>query len=139
MSEPHLSVMTYRLNHDSSERTVTPLLVAQGYCQKFGQDYDEVFAPVIKQTTLRMLLAVASKHNLQLRHFDVKTAYLNGVLQEELYMKQPAGFEEQGKEGLVCRLRRSIYGLKHSARCVMSANNPGVDMGEGEEEDGKRE
>lgn len=92
-------------------------LVAQGYCQKYGEDYDEVFAPVTKQTTLRALLAVASKRNLVLKHFDVKTAYLYGKLEEELYMKQPAGFEKTGAEKLVCRLRRSIYGLKQSARC----------------------
>lgn len=61
-------------------------LVAQGFCQKYGQDYDEVFAPVIKQTTVRALLAIASKRNLVLKHYDVKTAYLYGKLEEELYM-----------------------------------------------------
>lgn len=92
-------------------------LVAQGFSQKYGDDFEETFAPVIKQTTLRALLAVASQRNLSLRHLDVKTAYLYGILSEELYMKQPPGFIEKGKEQLVCRLRRSIYGLKQSARC----------------------
>ncbi|KXJ62354.1 hypothetical protein RP20_CCG018999 [Aedes albopictus] len=92
-------------------------LVAQGFNQKYGQDYDEVFAPVIKQTTLRTLLAIASKRNLILKHFDVKTAYLYGTLEEELYMRQPGGFEVAGQERKVCKLVKSIYGLKQSARC----------------------
>lgn len=92
-------------------------LVAQGYSQQYGDDYDEVFAPVTKQATLRTFLAVASRKNMVLRHLDVKTAYLYGHLSEELYMRQPPGFAEKGKENLVCRLRRSIYGLKQSARC----------------------
>ena len=91
-------------------------LVAQGFSQKYGEDYDEVFAPVTKQTTLRNLLAIASMKKLILKHFDVKTAYLYGNLEEEIYMKQPVGYEKKGAEKLVCRLRRSIYGLQQSAR-----------------------
>ena len=88
-------------------------LVAQGFSPKYGEDYDEVFAPVTKQTTLRTLLAIASMKKMFLKHFDVKTAYLYGNLEEELYMKQPVGYEKKGAEKLVCRLRRSIYGMKH--------------------------
>lgn len=109
----------YKIKRDASGKPAKykARLVAQGYNQKYGQDFDEVYAPVIQQTTLRTLLAVASKRNLLLKHYDIKTAYLYANLEEELYMRQPAGFEENGKEQLVCRLRRSIYGLKQSARC----------------------
>lgn len=92
-------------------------LVAQGFLQKFGEDYDEVFAPVTTHPTFRLLLALASKRRMTLKHFDVKTAYLHGQLDEELYMVQPPGHVVKGKENKVCRLRRSIYGLKQSARC----------------------
>jgi hypothetical protein len=89
-------------------------LVAQGFTQKFGVDYDEVFAPVTRLTTLRVLLGIASKKKLILKHFDVKTAYLCGNLDEEIFMRQPRGYQ-QGS--LVCKLKKSLYGLKQSARC----------------------
>lgn len=91
-------------------------LVAQGFSQKFGVDYDQVFAPVARQSTFRILLSVAAGRNMRVFHFDAKTAFLNGELQEEIYMKQPPGFVKDGKEDLVCKLRKSIYGLKQSAR-----------------------
>ena len=90
-------------------------IVAQGFTQKFGTDYDEVFAPVAKQETFRTLLTVASRRNSIVRHVDVKTAYLNGELQETIFMRQPEGYHS-GNERTVCRLRRSLYGLKQSAR-----------------------
>lgn len=89
-------------------------LVAQGFSQKYGEDYDEVFAPVVRHTTLRTLLAVASKRKYVVHHFDAKTAFLNGKLQEVIYMKQPPGFEDESKK--VCLLKKSLYGLKQSAR-----------------------
>lgn len=82
-------------------------LVAQGFSQKYGIDYDEVFAPVVKQTTIRTLLAVAGKQQMSVRHYDVKTAFLNGDLKEDIFMKQPEGYEEPGQENLVCKLRKS--------------------------------
>ena len=92
-------------------------LVAQGYSQKFGLDYDETFCPVVRFESIRTVIALAAQHELQLQQMDVMTAFLNGKLQEEVYMKQPEGFVAQGKENLVCRLKRSIYGLKQSPRC----------------------
>ena len=92
-------------------------LVAQGFTQKFGTDYDETFCPVIRQESLRMLIALSVQYGLQLHQMDVTTAFLNGILEEEVYMKQPERYEVQGKEQLVCRLKRSIYGLKQSPRC----------------------
>ena len=91
-------------------------LVAKGYSQKFGEDYDRVFAPVVKQITLRILQSIASKRKLLVKHFDVKTAFLNGTISEEIHMQQPPGFEEDGKEKWICRLKRSLYGLKQAAR-----------------------
>lgn len=90
-------------------------LVAQGFTQRFGTDYDQIFAPVARQTTFRILLSVASKAKLLVHHLDVKTAFLNGSLKETIYMKQPPGFESENK-GLVCKLKKSIYGLKQAAK-----------------------
>lgn len=92
-------------------------LVAQGYNQRFGIDYVDVFAPVTRLATLRTVLAIAGKRQMILHHFDIKTAYLNGTLEEEVYMRQPPGYEATGQESLVCRIKKSIYGLKQSARC----------------------
>lgn len=91
-------------------------LVAQGFSQKYGEDYDEVFAPVVKHTTIRTLLVIAGKEKMKVRHYDIKTAFLNGELKEDIYMKQPKGFIEKGKEHLACHLKRTLYGLKQSAR-----------------------
>lgn len=91
-------------------------LVAQGFSQKYGSDYDEIFAPVVKQTTFRTLLAVAAKEKMFVEHMDVKTAFLNGELLEEIYMKQPPGFEIENGDKKVCLLQRSLYGLKQAAR-----------------------
>src|SRR5579859_4810537 len=89
-------------------------LVAQGFTQRPGMDYNEegTFAPVMKFDTIRTLLALAAVHNWELRQMDVKGAYLNGKVQEEIYMKQPAGFNDGS--GKVCRLQRAIYGLKQA-------------------------
>lgn len=91
-------------------------LVAKGFSQKYGQDYDEVFAPVVKQSTFRILLSVASYKNMSVNHIDIKTAFLNGDLDNEVYLKQPEGFEDPTRH-LVCKLNKSLYGLKQSARC----------------------
>lgn len=88
--------------------------VAQGFSQKYGEDYDEVFAPVVMHTTFRTLLSVAAKRKMRVHHFDAKTAFLNGELKETIYMKQPRGFDIDSSK--VCLLRKSIYGLKQAAR-----------------------
>lgn len=88
--------------------------VARGYSQKFGEDYDEVFAPVVMHTTFRTLLSVAAKRKMLVHHFDAKTAFLNGKLKETIYMKQPEGFDNDDSK--VCLLKKSIYGLKQAAR-----------------------
>jgi Reverse transcriptase (RNA-dependent DNA polymerase) len=88
-------------------------LVAQGFTQKYGIDYDEIFAPVARSETLRLLLSVAGKKNYHVYHYDVKTAFLNGHLKEEIYLRQPQGFKINDK---VLKLNKSLYGLKQAAR-----------------------
>ncbi|TQD95075.1 hypothetical protein C1H46_019343 [Malus baccata] len=91
-------------------------LVAKGYSQKEGVDYDEIFSPVVKHTSIRLLLAMAAQHDMEIEQMDVKTAFLHGDLEETIFMAQPEGFVEYGKENLVCQLRKSLYGLKQSPR-----------------------
>lgn len=101
---------------DGSIRRFKARLVAQGYSQKFGEDYDQVFAPVVKHSTFRVLLALAARRNMEVYHMDAKTAFLNGTIDEVIFMKQPPGFVAVDKSKLVCRLKKSLYGLKQSAR-----------------------
>lgn len=89
-------------------------LVVRGYSQVQGIDYNETFSPVVRYTSIRFLLAMAAKLNLNIRQMDAVTAFLNGELEEEIYMRQPKGFEDGTKR--VCRFRLSLYGLKQSSR-----------------------
>ena len=91
-------------------------LVAKGYSQKHGIDYHETFAPVIKYQSLRLILSIATERDMAVHQMDVKTAFLNGELEEEIYMEIPQGLEG-ASDGQVLRLRRSLYGLKQSPRC----------------------
>jgi hypothetical protein len=92
--------------------------VAQGCGQVPGVDYDEVFAPVARGTSLRMLIAIAAAEDMELDQMDVVTAFLQASIDEEVYVRQPKGFEQLGPGGveLVCRLLKSLYGLKQSSR-----------------------
>lgn len=92
-------------------------LVAQGFSQKQGLDYDETFSPVIRFESFRNLVAVAVQKGLKLHQLDITAAFLNGHLEDEVFMRQPDGFVVEGKEHLVCKLKQSLYGLKQSPRC----------------------
>ena len=92
-------------------------LVAQGYSQEYGIDYDEVFAPVARYDSIRSVLAIGAQHNYEIHQMDVKSAFLNGELDEEIFMKQPEGYIDKNQPEKVCRLNSSLYGLKQSARC----------------------
>jgi hypothetical protein len=90
-------------------------LVVRGFTQTFKVDYNETFAPVAKFVSIRCILALAAIEDMEIHQMDVKTTFLNGDLEEEIYMEQPQGFTQEG-EHLVCKLHKSMYGLKQSPR-----------------------
>lgn len=96
-------------------------LVAQGFSQKIGLDYDETFSPAVRFESICTILSLAAQHNLNMPHMDVSSAFLNGKLSEELYMKQPEGFTEEGNEHLVCKLNKALYGQKQAPKCWNSS------------------
>ncbi|CAA7057311.1 unnamed protein product [Microthlaspi erraticum] len=91
-------------------------LVAKGYSQRKGVDYDEIFSHVIRHTSIRIVLSLVASWDIHFEQMDVKTAKLHGDLEEEIYMEQLEGFVKPGEEKLVCRLRKSLYGLKKAPR-----------------------
>ena len=86
--------------------------MAKDFAQKEGIDYNEVFSPVVKHTSIRILLALVAEYELELAQLDVKTAFLHGDLEEKIYMIQPCGFKVAGKKNRVYRLSKSLYILK---------------------------
>ena len=102
---------TYVLKADGRQKV---RLVAKGYTQVQGIDYEETFSPVARYESIRYLLAHAALLDWEIEAMDVKLAYLHGVLDEEIYMEQPEGFIAQGEENKVCKLIRSLYGLKQA-------------------------
>ena len=109
----------FKVKHTSDGRVerFKGRLVAKGFAQKHGIDYDETFSPVVRFSSIRALLAFAVQHNMLIHQMDVVTAFLNGNLNEEIYMHQPDGYAIPGKEHYVCKLNKSLYGLKQSPRC----------------------
>ena len=89
-------------------------LVVKGCGQRLGHDYVETFSPVVRLDTLRAILSLVPKYKLKVQQMDIKGAYLNGILQETVYMKQPEGCEDGTDR--VCRLIKTLYGLKQSGR-----------------------
>ena len=90
-------------------------LVAKGYNQEYGIDYYETFSPVVKVQTLRTIFAIAANHGLSVHQVDINTAFLNGYLDEEIYVENPPGCDSFNKQK-VCRLKKSLYGLKQAPR-----------------------
>ena len=105
-----------KLKVDGSNDKHKAMLVAKGYRQKEGLDYFDTYSPVSRITFIRMLIAIASLNNMEIHHMDVKTTFLNGELHEEIYMEQPEGFVVQGQENKVCKLVKSLYGLKKAPK-----------------------
>jgi hypothetical protein len=91
-------------------------LVAQGFSQKEGIDYKETFAPVARLEVIRILLAFSVAKGFKLHQMDVKSAFMNGVLEEEVYVRQPPGFESEKYPHRVYKLRKALYGLKKAPR-----------------------
>ncbi|UYV76854.1 hypothetical protein LAZ67_14002208 [Cordylochernes scorpioides] len=107
-------VFKTKCNSDGLVERHKARLVAKGYSQQYGIDYEETFAPVVRQSTIRMFLALAVEYNLILHQMDVQSAYLNGEIKEEIYMTQPENFVSRKYPEKVCRLKKAIYGLKQA-------------------------
>ena len=91
-------------------------LVAKSFKQKTDLDFFDTFSPVTRITSIRLLIAIAAIFDLKIHQMDVKTTFLNGDLEEEIYMDQPEGFVESGQESKVCKLTKSLYGLKQAPK-----------------------
>ena len=91
-------------------------LVAKGFTQKEDIDYKEIFSPVSSNDSFRIIMTLVAHYDLELHQMDVKTVFLNGNIDETIYMVQPENFESNDSKQLVCRLKRSIYGLKQASR-----------------------
>jgi hypothetical protein len=91
-------------------------LVGKGHAQRAGVDFDEVYAPVVRLDSVRLLLALIAQEGWMVHHLDVKSTFLNGELKEEVYVSQPPGFEKKGQEHKVFRLSKALYGLRQAPR-----------------------
>jgi hypothetical protein len=108
----------YKIKHatDGSVEKLKPRLVAHGFSQKEGINYDEIFAPVARYTSMRIIISLASIFDWKLHQMDVKTVFLNSEAEQEVYIEQPEGFVIHGKESHVCKLKKDLYGLKQAPR-----------------------
>ena len=102
-------VFKVKTNENGDVERYKARLVAQGFMQVKGADYDETFCPVVRMESLRALVAMSVRRSFKLHQLDITTAFLNGNLEEEVFMTQPEGFVIQGKQDMVCRLKRSLY------------------------------
>jgi hypothetical protein len=108
----------YKIKHvaDGSIEKYKARSVARGFSQKEGIDYEETFAPVARYTSIRTIIALSAKMKWKLHQMDVKTTFLNGVIEEEVYIEQPQGFEVEDRKTHVCKMKKALYGLKQAPR-----------------------
>jgi hypothetical protein len=109
-------VFRCKIEPNRSQPRYKAQLVVKGFGQKKDIDFDEIFSPVVTMSFIRVVLSLAAKMNLEIGQLDVKTAFLHGNLEEEIYMKQLEGFLAKGEEHLVCWLKKSLYRLKQAPR-----------------------
>ncbi|RVW92973.1 Retrovirus-related Pol polyprotein from transposon RE1 [Vitis vinifera] len=109
-------MFTIKSKADGSVERYKARLVAKGFTQTYGIDYQEIFAPVAKINSIRVLLSLTVNSNWPLHQLDVKNVFLNGDLEEEVFMSPPPSFEESFGVGKVCKLKKSLYGLKQSPK-----------------------
>ena len=104
----------YKIKHDAdgSVEKYKAIFVARGFTQKEGIDYDETFAHVSRHTTIRTIISLATVFRWKLHQMDVKATFLNDKIKEEVYIEQPEGFVTHGNKTHVCKLKKSLYGLK---------------------------
>jgi hypothetical protein len=102
----------FKIKHpaDESIEKHKARFVACGFSQKEGIDYEETFSPVARYTSIRTIIALAAKMKWKLHQMDVKTAFLNGVIEEEVYIEKPQGFEVEDRKSHVCKLKKALYG-----------------------------
>ena len=105
-------VLKHKYNSDGSVERLKARLVCCGYSQRYGVDYEQTYSPVPQLKSFRIVLALAAQYDLELWQLDVVSAFLNGVLEEEIYMEQPEGFQDE--TGRVCLLKKALYGLKQA-------------------------
>ena len=111
---PNKWVLTKKYDKDGNLLKYKARLVAKGYLQQPGMDYTDTFSPVVHLETIRTLLALAVAEDWEIQQMDVKGAYLNGTIKEEIYMCQPEGYDD--RTGHLCHLIKSLYGLKQAGR-----------------------
>ena len=109
-------VYTVKIGSHGEVNRLKARLVVKGYTQIYGFDYYNIFSPIAKMAFIHLLFSMAAMRSWPLYRLDIKNAFLHGDLAEEVYMEQPPGFIAQGESSLICRLRRSLYGLKQSPR-----------------------
>ncbi|KAL0368464.1 UNVERIFIED_CONTAM: Retrovirus-related Pol polyprotein from transposon TNT 1-94 [Sesamum calycinum] len=106
----------FKIKQENNSSRFKARLVAKGFTQTEGVDFTEIFSPVVKYTTVRIILALVAHYDWELKQMDVKTAFLHGDLHEQIYMNQPCGFIDKKNPDHVCLLKKSLYGLKQSPR-----------------------
>lgn len=108
----------YKIKKDADGEVVKhkARLVAEGYVQEQGVDFEKVFSPVARMESVRLLITLATQNMWKLHHMDVKSAFLNGELEKEVYVKQPSGFIKEGEEHRVFKLHKALYGLRQAPR-----------------------